>query len=188
MKKLVLVLSLMLFAFAGYSQEIVIDQKDIPPEILAKIKADKELQLIDERIAQMGEWAGKGKEIGIAVKEGLTAVKDVAVDFSGTDVGLFTMVLIAWHIVADDIIEIGGSLIRGTVVITIMIFMTYFYVKSYFKTCTSQKHLTSDPGFMKYPKTYEYEEPYYDRDSAAQSVHFVSWAIFMGILISIMFI
>lgn len=185
--KIMIFISLMFVSFMGFSQEIVVDQKDLPPELLEKIRAEKEIQMIDERIAQMGEWAGKGKEIGLAVREGLTAVKDVAVDFSETNVGQFTMILIAWEIVSDDVLQVSGNLVKGIILTFIMTIFSIVMIRSYFKTCIPRKVKTSDPGFFTFPKTYKLESPYYSRDSAAQAVHFVIWGVVTVILLLIMF-
>lgn len=56
--------------------------------------------------AVVSQFLGIGKEIGEATKEGLNAVVDVAEKFGSTKVGTFVMVMIAWKIVAKDILGI----------------------------------------------------------------------------------
>ena len=91
-------ISVMSFAQGG--EQITVNIKDLPPELAQQLR---QKQQVSQTLETYGEWAGMGKEIGVAVREGLTAVKDVAVDFSKTEVGHFTMALIAWKVVGEDI-------------------------------------------------------------------------------------
>lgn len=65
------------------------------------------------------KWIGLGREIGTATREGLNAVVETAEKFGTTKVGTFVMVMIAWKIMAKDIIGIvlGVPLLIGGVCI-----------------------------------------------------------------------
>ena len=52
------------------------------------------------------KWIGIGREIGIATKEGLSAVVDVSEKFGATNVGRFVMVMVAWRIIGKDAVRI----------------------------------------------------------------------------------
>lgn len=57
-------------------------------------------------VQKVSEWAGVGKEIGIATKEALMGVVDVSEKFGSTKIGTFVMVMVAWKIMAKDLIAI----------------------------------------------------------------------------------
>ena len=61
------------------------------------------------------QWIGVGREIGVATREGLNAVVDTAEKFGSTKVGTFVMVMIAWKIMAKDVLGIvlGIPLLLG---------------------------------------------------------------------------
>ena len=75
---------------------VVVDKSILTPDQLAKLQADALTNQVVEQVSTYSKIAGVGKEVGIAVREGLTAVVDIADKFGGTDVGKFTMVMIAW--------------------------------------------------------------------------------------------
>jgi hypothetical protein len=54
----------------------------------------------------VSEWVGIGKEIGLATREGLNAVVDTAEKFGSTKVGTFVMVMIAWKIMAKEVLGV----------------------------------------------------------------------------------
>lgn len=149
----IIILALMAFAahpIAAQGEQITVNTKDLPPEIVAQLK---QKQQVTNTLETYGEWAGMGKEIGVAMKEGLTAVKDVAVDFSKTDVGTYTMVLIAWKVVGEDVL--GLSL--GMIVFTVgMLFITW----SYRRTVLTRKVCVQDDGWFKAKKYELVESPY----------------------------
>ena len=122
MKKLFILLIMCSFVFQSIGQTpveetVTIKKSDLTSTQLAKIATEEQL----EKVKTYGEWAGMGKEIGIAVKEGLTAVVDVSEKFSETKVGEFTMYLIAWKVVGKDFVRIFLGLMFA-VVMTILIF------------------------------------------------------------------
>lgn len=75
------------------------------------------------------EWIGIGKEIGIATREGLTAVVDTAEKFGSTKVGTFVMVMIAWKIMAKDVlgIIIGIPIMLGGVALWVWTMKRLFF-------------------------------------------------------------
>lgn len=80
-------------------ETITVKKSDLPPDILAKIQAQKNIETY-------GKWAGLGREVGLAINEGLQALTKTADEFSKTDVGRFTMFLIAWKIIGTDALQI----------------------------------------------------------------------------------
>ena len=132
-----------------------------------------------QQIEHYGEWAGKGKEVGIAIRDGLIAVKDVSIEFSNSNLGKFTMVLVAWKVIGKDIVRIILGAFFALVV-------TIFIVRSYFKTCTYRKLLIEDPGLFKYPKKYKWESAQYP-DGGGAALHVLFWFAGLGVSVLIMF-
>lgn len=60
----------------------------------------------ESNVSKAAEWAGIGKEVGIATKEALNAVVDTSEKFGSTKVGTFVMIMVAWKIMAKDILAI----------------------------------------------------------------------------------
>jgi hypothetical protein len=133
MKKVFVLLVMSLFVLQGMSQtattttkpeQVVVNVTDLTPGQLEKIKEAEQLKTMTEKISTYGKWVGVGNEVGVAIKEGLTAVVDVADKFGNTDVGKFTMYLIAWKVAGKDIVGIGlGMIILFAV--TLMLFKSF---------------------------------------------------------------
>ncbi len=138
---LFLLTSMSIFA-QTQTEKITVNVNDLPPDLVQQLKQKQQTQAITSDLKQYSEWAGVGKEIGVAVKEGLTAVKDVAVDFSKTDVGTFTMVLIAWRFIGDDVMGMAV----GLIVFFIGVIMIYW---SYRKMCMPKRVLIKTEGWFK---------------------------------------
>jgi hypothetical protein len=60
----------------------------------------------NQSTAEVSKWVGVGREIGVATKEGLSAVVDEANRFGTTKVGTFVMVLVAWKIIGSDLVAL----------------------------------------------------------------------------------
>lgn len=112
MKKLLFILislTMMLYcqqvsAQTRESEKITINTSDLTPEQLDKIKSDEQVKKLQNKLDTYGKWVGVGGEIGTAVKEGLTAVVDVSDKFTKTDVGKFTLIMIAWKVMGEDVV------------------------------------------------------------------------------------
>lgn len=178
MKNLILIIAL-LFSFSLFSygqnespEQIVVDVSDLTPDQLEKIKNKKNIETINK-------WAGVGKEVGVAVREGLTAVKDISLEFADTNVGTITIAIIVWKV-------IGKDLMSFIICIPIWIIIAFFILKSYFKTCVVHKRIIKNPGLFKYPKDYEIIRPQYQEGGAA-FLHFVILALTTVCLFAVMF-
>ena len=186
---------LMLFAFSaiiftpntyaqGYSNEkITVNANDLTVDQLAKIKAQQEVDALQKKLDTYGNWVGVGGEIGTAVKEGLTAVVDVADKFGKTDVGRFTMLMVAYKVIGRDLVKVVLGLL-------FIIITTWFIWFSFKRTCLPQKILIKDNGFMKYPKEYQIIEPKFGNGEglgAIRMAHLVAFFLTIWITYSIMF-
>lgn len=54
----------------------------------------------------VSKWVGIGREIGIATKEGLSAVITESEHFGTTKVGNFVMILVAWKVIGKDLLGV----------------------------------------------------------------------------------
>ena len=103
---------------------IVVNASDLTPDQLAKLKAEAELELMEKKLKQYGDWVGVGGEIGQAIDDGLNSVVDVAEKFGKTEVGKFTLVLIAWKVIGADAVRILLGLLFF-IVLTVLIMKLY---------------------------------------------------------------
>ena len=163
------------------SDKVTISKSDLTPQQIASIeaqaqvdKANAEVAKLQKKLETYGDWVGVGGEIGSAVKEGLTAVVDVADKFGKTDVGKFTLVMVAWKVMGKDIVQITLGLLFFAVFTSVLIWITK-------RTLTSKKVLTSNPGPFKYPKTYQVVKS--DLDSDGTTI--VTIAICIAFLLNI---
>lgn len=140
--------------------KITVRTSDLTPDQLAKIKLEQVNAELQKKLETYGNWVGVGGEIGSAVKEGLSAVVDVADKFGKTDVGKFTLVMVAWKVMGKDIVQIVLGLLFFIVFTSVLIWLSK-------KALATKKILTSNPGPFKYPKTYEVVKPNIDTDSVA---------------------
>lgn len=69
-----------------------------------------EAQGIKDKAVTYGSWVGVGKEIGEAVNSSLSAISDNAAKFADTKVGKFSMFIVAWKVLGNDILGIFYAL------------------------------------------------------------------------------
>lgn len=162
---------------------VTIDLNKLPPDVQAAIKSQQEMDAVTQKIETYGKWAGMGKEVGVAVKDGLTAVKDVALDIADSKVGHTVIWLIVWKVAGKDFAQIGIGLL-------IAIIGTFLIAKSYFRLF-STRQLVSKEGFFLWSKK-TYKDWSYDwggdgNRAAAQAFHVVGWFVMLAICAGIMF-
>lgn len=164
MKKIFCLLGLFLVFFVTNTNSQTTTQVGDPttymtPEQLAKYNADIRVAELEKKLEVYGKWVGVGGEVGTAIREGLDAVVDVSDKFGKTDVGKYTMILVAWKVIGKDIVRI----ILGFIFIFIM---TLLFIKVYNNTFRAKKILieNSNPGFLRYPKVKKYEIVVPDND------------------------
>jgi hypothetical protein len=154
-------------------------------EQLAKYQGDIRIAELEKKLEVYGNWVGVGGEVGNAVREGLTAVVDVADQFGSTDVGKFTMVLVAWKVIGKDVVRIALGLIFFTLV-TLLFLKVY---RGYFKP---RKIPVKRVAFFKrFVESVEYKIIEPDKDwegrNAIPIVMLVLYAGMVGITYAIMF-
>ncbi len=133
-------------------KKVVVNASDLTPSQLAKIESDIKIVELEKKLQTYGNWVGVGEEIGSAVKESLNSVVDVADKFGKTNVGKFTLVMVAWKIIGKDAVRIFLGLL-------FFVLMTWIFVKIYKNTYSIRRVLVKNPGLFKYPKEYQVIEP-----------------------------
>jgi hypothetical protein len=110
----------------------------IQPSPSLKVEIEKQMKVneITNKMETYGKWAGMGKEIGIAAKEGLTAVKDVAIDLSNSNLGKTVMFLIVWKVAGIDFVRITLSVLLA-IIGTFLISKSYFRMSGFHNMCIS---------------------------------------------------
>lgn len=93
---LLILSSAIVLAQAEDSKLVTVEERYLSKEAIAHAVAPKS-----------AEWIGIGKEIGIATKEGLTSVVDVAEKFGSSKVGHFVMFMIAWKIIGHQMLAVA---------------------------------------------------------------------------------
>ena len=172
----------------GYTPKRVGDPKTyMTAEQLAKYDSDMKIAELEKKLDTYGKWVGVGGEIGTAVQEGLEAVVDVADKFGQTDVGKFTLIMIAWKVMGRDAVRI----VLGIIFIIMFIWLLIY---SFRKTCIERRVLVKqeNKGFLRYPKTKEWKiiEPLLqdgDGLGIVRIAHIVFFLIAIWITYGIMF-
>ena len=153
----------------------------LTPEQLVKYEADLKIAELEKKVTTYGNWVGVGGEVGIAVKEGLTAVVDVADKFGKTDVGKFTLLMVAWKVMGVDLVRIVLGFI-------FLILITWLFVMVYKNTYIPKRILIENPGLFKYPKKYDVLEPeHWEGYQGVKLLLLCMYCISIGITYAIMF-
>lgn len=156
--KTIALIMLLLFSVsvsAEIDQKVFIDTSKLSTAVKAEIKKAMDAQSFDEKLDQYATWAGKGKEIGIAVREGLVAVKDVTIDLSESKLGKTVIWLVVWKVAGADFIRIMIGLL-------LFIVTTWLVTRSYFTLIARKnpRRLVKKTGWWIFStKEYVYEEP-----------------------------
>lgn len=117
------------------NETVTIKKSELTSEQLAKVQHDE----LKEKLGNYKEYAEMGRGVGLAVGESLKAVKDVAVDFSKTDVGRFTMFIIAWKVMAKDVIDMGDTIFGYIVGIPFLFLGSLVMLWSYRRQCLPRR-------------------------------------------------
>jgi hypothetical protein len=120
----VLLLGLVFTSYAQNEETVTVKKSDLTAQQLAKVNAETAIVETQTAVQKYGYMAGVGKEVGVAIRDGLSSVVDVSDKFSKTDVGKFTMVIIAWKFLYKDIVRI-------LIGILFIVLLTWIIFKSY---------------------------------------------------------
>ena len=183
--KMLLVSMLLLLTLSVQAQDtsiMVVKKSDLPAALVQQLETKNS---VESTLQTYGKWAGMGKEIGVALREGLGALNDETNRFADTKVGFFVMFIIAFKVLGNPIIQllIGiPLLIFGTV-----IFIVWFKRMVLPRTYLVSKDVVKEEGKIlsttKY--TYESKDPIYS--GGAEVLGVLIYVVFMGICILVMF-
>lgn len=151
MKKILFVFCMLLIVtpFLSFSQNerkeetYTVKESDLSPDVLQRLKEQKKLQNIKQDMDTIKKITGVGKEIGIAINDGLAAITDNATKFSKTPAGQFTMFLIAWKVMAKDVPTITGMIVGFIFGIPFVIFFNILMIWFFRRTTNKRRILKS---------------------------------------------
>src|SRR3990167_5709437 len=115
---ILLVSTLVVPTFGG--EKITVDSDDLDSATLKRVLSKKGSEIGDVR-----SWVGVGKEVGEAVSGALGAVVDKAEHFGKSDVGRFTMLLVAWKLLGKDLLDRALVLFLTTGALIIAVWSYY---------------------------------------------------------------
>lgn len=166
---------------ALHAEQVVVDKADLPPELVVKLETQRKLAETKQQLQAVSEFAGIGKEIGVAVNEGLTAVTEQTAKFADTVPGKFTMAMIAWKVMSKDVFLLlsnGGALMNGILGVIIgipfLIFVEGFFIWMWKSTVRPRLKITK-PAEKDTPAVTTYEDTWFTNSNTDDDVK--SWFI-----------
>ncbi len=164
------------------NEKIVVDTGDLPPELVAQLKAKQQME-------NAGKYVRWGREIGVAMDEGLGALTRHSAEFAETELGHFAMFLIAWKVLAEDIYGVMRGITGVLVGVPFLIFGTCGIFWSYRKTIVPRRVLETKEGKK---KTYVVYEPLKSTKDPTGEYHYrMLWhgvALLVTVIISVLII
>ncbi len=101
------ILTTVILTLAAFSYPVQAQKSDSDGDTIVSVqKKYVSAEGLTHQESNAHEWIGIGKEVGQAVREGLDAVVDKAEKFGTTRVGTFVMVMIAWKVMAKEVLSI----------------------------------------------------------------------------------
>lgn len=110
-----------------------------------------------------GKYSGLGKEIGLAVGNSLSAVNKEVAAFGESKVGKFTMLIVAWKILGEDVKGFTEAVFGIFIGVPLLIAFNWFLIWFWKRTTTKTRLLISEEGRK---KEYKYEDTWYTKMSA----------------------
>lgn len=142
---------------------ITVKKSDLAPDVVAQLEQQKKLQAVNQNMQTVSEITKNassiGHEIGIAFDEALTAVTKHAATFGKTEVGQFTMFMVAWAVMADEIPTLYKTVLGTVFGIPFIIFANIMLFNLYRLVTTQRKRIKSVSENGK--KEYEYIDTWY---------------------------
>ena len=135
--RLLMVLSLVCFVWAEETVSIPKDQ------LTEQQKAYVTAHAVAKNVTEASQI---GKDVGEAMREGFSALSDGVNDFAKTDAGKYTAIIIAWKVMAKDIIAFingpGFTLIRMAMAVFFFVLLSMIVAWSYNRTCVPRRIAT----------------------------------------------
>lgn len=151
-------------------------------EITVKQEVPKPVTPNAPIVQQANEWVEFGRNLGTAFDAGLTSLTDHAEKLAKTDVGHFTMAVIAWKVAGNDAVQVTRMVTRqvtGLLIgVPIMIFWICVYLWVMRKFCFKYRVLTKVSGPF-WNRTKEYTIQQFGSDGERAGAAVISTVIFV---------
>lgn len=167
---------------------IVVRRSDLPAEVLQSLEGQRALAETAQKIETYGRWVGIGKELGTAVNESMSALTIQADKFAQTDVGKFTMFMVAYKVLGNDVIALFKRLIMIPIGIVIISIGTWVCIRSLKNMCWG-RNVLEGIGVDK-SKRYKFIEPTErcsDNRASISFFHGLAYLFFIGLMFWIFF-
>jgi hypothetical protein len=169
-------------------ETILVRKSDLPAEVVQQLQSKQQLAEMSQKLETYGKWVGIGKELGTAVNESMSALTTQADKFSKTDVGKFTMFMVAYKVLGNDAIALVKRLIMIPIGIVVLIVGTWTCIRSLRIMCWGYSVLEKvDPDKTKHYKFIGPTEESGENRSGVTFVHGVCYVIFLAFMFWIFF-
>jgi len=151
---------IIIFAFAAITSVFGQQQQNQPQEVLVKVQTVAAPTNNTPIVAKANEWVEFGKNVGTAMDAGLTSLTDHAEKFSKTDVGRFTMAVIAWKVAGRDAFDITRYVVDRLVCVPIGLGLLAILISVYLSIMYKmvlQRRVVAERSGPFWNRTYKYE-------------------------------
>ena len=142
MKNILIVLSLVLLTQA---QMVSMPESLLTSQQKLLLKTEQATATVKAYTENAKEVGSLGREVGIAMREGFTALSDGVNNFGKTDAGKYVAFVIAWKFMATDIINIlekfGLQIIIMSIAVLFFFIISFIFAYSYYRTCVPRRIL-----------------------------------------------
>ncbi len=138
--------------------QLVVPRSLLTPEQINQLNKMQKVEQVTQDLENYRKWAGMGKEIGVAINDGLKAVSDQTASFAETKPGKLTMILIAWKVLGDDVAGLTRAITGIAVGVPMLIGFVLVWLWVYRRTTSKKKLLESEEGKK---KVYKHEDTWY---------------------------
>lgn len=126
-----------LFAFAQISKS---DYDKLPQEVKDQISQSLSPESqAEQKLKETSTYVSIGHEIGLAVNETLSALKETVVDVSETRIGKTAIAIVVWKLLGKDFVDI----FIGIVLLIISIIFAFKFIQ-YIKAFASKSDLSEE--------------------------------------------
>lgn len=148
-----------------YSQDSLTVTLPFTPE---QVETLKELQKLGLSVqmpdsATQSKYSGLGKEIGLAVGSSLSAVNKEVAAFGDSRVGQWTMVIVAWKILGEDVVGFTQAVFGVLIGVPLLVAFNWIWLILWSRNTRKQRQLVSEEGRL---KKYEYVDTWYTKCSS----------------------
>lgn len=166
------VVGLLLFAIPVFAQQ----QEKTYTLKESELTEQQKSQLQGRQItSDVHSWTGVGHEVGVAMKEGLSALNDEVNKFSESPAGKFTMFIIAYKVLGQD-------LMRVTIITPIWIAGFIYFMFIFYRNCVTHRMVSTKEGKKKTYGMVHGGEGMGDL-GVSRIIHFLGFMVWTGIML-----